>query len=148
MGGAQVDDSDPSGMNVLNIYSRCLSIIILLSEKARTSSESPYKKCGICMDPFQLTHSPISASRSANSSARLPFGLPLPCPNSHSYCLECIASYITSKLDLNGAEGNFGATVFPIRCPECDANEWPDGIPDDVAVKVLDGKAMDLWVRI
>lgn len=116
--------------------------------KGLASSPSPNNTCGICMDPLHATNSPISASRSANSSGRLPFGLHLPCPKSHAYCLECIASYINSKLDPTGSgRGDPGTVVFPIRCPECDVNEWPDGIPDDVATKVLDGTVMDLWVR-
>lgn len=110
--------------------------------------KNPYQKCGICLEPFQITHSPISVVQSANSSARLPFGLQLPCPNSHPYCLECVGSYIRSKLDPHGdGKGNFGSVVFPINCPECDEGEWVDGIPDDVASRVVDGAMMDLWVR-
>lgn len=101
------------------------------------------------MDPFQVTHSPISAIQSANSSARLPFGLCLPCPDSHPYCLECIASYINSKLDPDGnGNANPNTVVFPIKCPECDLNEWSDGIPDDLAVRVLDERLMGIWVSL
>lgn len=100
------------------------------------------------MDPFKATNNPLSVSQLASSSARLSFGLRLPCPSSHGYCLGCIAEYIKSKLDPEGSgEGNPNAVVFPIWCPECDISEWTDGIPDEVAMKVLDAEAMDLWVR-
>ncbi|KAL4245496.1 hypothetical protein ABKN59_009402 [Abortiporus biennis] len=116
---------------------------ILLSDK---SSPTPYPICTICMDPFQLTFSPIAASKSANSSAKLPFGLSLPCPNSHSYCLDCISHYIKSKLDPEGdGTGNNNAVVFPIKCPECDLQQWGEGIGDDVAKRVLDEKEITLW---
>src|ERR1700691_2595567 len=55
--------------------------------------------CGICGDSFIETFSPLSASLSANSSTRLPFGLRLPCPNQHSYCVGCLSRYIICKLD-------------------------------------------------
>ena len=103
--------------------------------------------CGICMEPFQATHSPSAAIRSANSSARMQFGIRLTCPQSHGYCISCLNSYINSKLDPDGTGlGNPNAVVFPIRCPECPVNEWPEGLSDEVAEKVLTDKGMTLWV--
>ena len=106
-----------------------------------------YPTCGICLEPFQATHSPVSAARSANSSARLPFGTKLPCPRSHGYCIACLNTYITPKLDPEGTGvGNMTAVIFPIRCPECPAADWPQGLPDTVAERVLSEKGMILWV--
>lgn len=107
-----------------------------------------YPTCGICLEPFQITHSPLVASQSANSSNRLPFGLRLPCPHSHAYCISCLSSYIKSKLDPDGdGQGRPAASVvFPIRCPECPLADWIEGITDDVAEKIMDEKFMVLWV--
>ncbi|KIM80225.1 hypothetical protein PILCRDRAFT_822749 [Piloderma croceum F 1598] len=102
--------------------------------------------CGICKDHFQETHSPLSASLSANSSTHLPFGLQLPCPNKHSYCVGCLSQYITSKLDpLGTGRAPEEQIVFPIRCPECPLNEWADGIQDDVAERILTKDRIALW---
>ncbi|KAJ7695393.1 hypothetical protein B0H17DRAFT_1271880 [Mycena rosella] len=98
-------------------------------------------KMRICMDPFQSTHSPYAASLSANSSSRLQFGLRLPCPQQHAYCVGCLGSYITGKLE--GASA--GVAVFPIRCPECPVADFIDGIPDDVAERTLGKEKMVLW---
>lgn len=100
------------------------------------------------MEPFQATYSPAAAARSANSSSRLQFGTSLPCPMSHSYCISCLTGYINSKLDPegNGSVGSQNAVVFPIRCPECPVAEWPEGIPDEIAQRVLSEKSMVLWV--
>lgn len=119
-------------------------------DNAMTSlTDTPYPTCGICLDNFMLTHSPISASLSANSSNRLPFGLRLPCPQGHSYCISCLTSYIQNKLDPDGrGAGKSSSIVFPIRCPECPPNEWPEGMQDDVAVKVLGEDGMVEWVSI
>ena len=100
------------------------------------------------MDPFKPTNNPLSVSLMANSSSRLPFGLLLPCPKSHAYCLQCITNHIISKLDPKGdGTGNPGV-VFPVRCLECSLDKWPDGIPDDTAAKVLDAEYMNIWVSI
>ncbi|KAI0360484.1 hypothetical protein OH77DRAFT_1501240 [Trametes cingulata] len=105
-----------------------------------------YPTCGICMEPFQATYSPVAAARSANSSARLQFGTHLPCPMSHAYCISCLNGYINSKLDPEGNGGpSQNTVVFPIRCPECPVAEWPEGIPDEVAERVLSEKGMVLW---
>lgn len=106
-----------------------------------------YATCGICLDAFQPTYSPYSASITANSSSRLQFGLRLPCPQQHAYCVGCLTSYIEGKLDPEGKGGNSGIIVFPIRCPECPITDFIDGIPDDVAERVLGGEKMVLWVR-
>lgn len=104
--------------------------------------------CGICFEPFQATNSPISASLTANSSAKLPFGLRLPCPGQHPYCISCLAEYIRGKLDPNGTgDMNTNTLVFPIRCPGCPITDWETGIQDDVAEKVLDGESMFVWVH-
>ncbi|CAL1708948.1 unnamed protein product [Somion occarium] len=106
----------------------------------------PTPTCGICMETFKATHSPIAAAQSANSSSKLPFGLYLPCPKSHPYCAGCLQSYIMTKLDPEGdGSGNPSMVVFPLRCPECSLSEWADGIPDDVAARVLSEKNMTTW---
>ncbi len=103
--------------------------------------------CGICMEPFQATHSPVAAARSANSSSRLQFGTHLPCPSSHGYCISCLNGYINSKLDPDGTGiASQSTVVFPIRCPECPIAEWPEGISDALAERVLSEKGMTLWV--
>ncbi|KAJ7135966.1 hypothetical protein C8R44DRAFT_769368 [Mycena epipterygia] len=107
--------------------------------------EASHPTCGICMDPFQPTYSPYAASLSANSSNRLQFGLRLPCPQQHAYCVGCLTSYIESKLDPEGKGGNSGVVVFPIRCPECPMTDFIDGIPDDVAGRILGKEKMVLW---
>ncbi|KZT28083.1 hypothetical protein NEOLEDRAFT_1161274 [Neolentinus lepideus HHB14362 ss-1] len=91
-------------------------------------SEDVHPTCGICMEAFQATFNPIAASRSANSSSRLPFGLHLPCPKSHG----------------SGAT-NTEAAVFPICCPECSIVEWPEGIQDEITERLLEKEAMTLW---
>ncbi|KIM74131.1 hypothetical protein PILCRDRAFT_828552 [Piloderma croceum F 1598] len=103
----------------------------------------PYFSCGICREPFQETFSPISASLSANSSSRLSFGLRLPCPRLHTYCISCLSSYIHHKIEPDGESQD--TMAFPIRCPECPVTEWVDGIPDDVAQKILDEKSLLIW---
>ncbi|KAI0659334.1 hypothetical protein C8Q70DRAFT_987272 [Cubamyces menziesii] len=105
-----------------------------------------YPICGICMEPFQATYSPVAAARSANSSSRLQFGTHLPCPMSHSYCISCLNGYIGSKLDPEGTGApSQNSVIFPIRCPECPVAVWPEGIPDEVAERVLSEKTMILW---
>ncbi|KAJ7598759.1 hypothetical protein C8J56DRAFT_814955 [Mycena floridula] len=106
----------------------------------------PYQKCGICLEPFQVTNNPVRAAVSANVSARIPFGLCLPCPKEHSYCVDCLSTYIQSKIDPNGkGEGSLAAVVFPIPCPECKLLDWPKGIEVDVAERVLTEKGMISW---
>ncbi|KZP08734.1 hypothetical protein FIBSPDRAFT_802690 [Athelia psychrophila] len=114
--------------------------------KKRRLLTGPYSTCGICGDVFQHTYSPMTAAQTANSSKRLPFGLRLPCPGKHPYCMNCLSQYISSKLDPDGQGGvKDGRIVFPIRCPECPADKWPEGIPDTIAVKVLTKDTADLW---
>ncbi|KAI0674525.1 hypothetical protein C8Q78DRAFT_1015358 [Trametes maxima] len=116
-------------------------------KKEEMTSPGLYPICGICMEPFQATHSPAAAARTANSSSRLQFGTYLPCPREHAYCISCLNGYIHSKLDPegNGTGTSLNAVVFPIRCPECSLAEWPAGIPDVVAERVLSEKGMVLW---
>ncbi|KAG5654567.1 hypothetical protein H0H81_000092 [Sphagnurus paluster] len=115
-------------------------------EEPPSLNSIPYPICGICMEPFLATHSPFAAVLSANSSSRLPFGLRLPCPQEHSYCISCMSSYIQNKLDPDGTGiGKTSAIVFPIRCPECLIDEWPRGIEDDVAQRVLGQDGMVQW---
>lgn len=105
--------------------------------------------CGICLEEFQLVHSPNNAAslHDASSSAKLPFGLSLPCTGSHKYCQDCLRSYIQSKIDPEGdGSGNPNTVVFPIKCPECPIAQWPSGIQDDLATRVLSEKDMLLWV--
>jgi len=107
-----------------------------------------YRTCGICGDTFEDVHSPITASLSANSSKSLPFGLHLPCPKQHTYCVGCFSQYILSKLDPDGTGGApEDQTVFPIRCPECPPDQWVDGVPDETAKNILTEDGMLLWNR-
>lgn len=120
-----------------------------VNEDIRTSLEpSPYPPCGICFEAFRVTYSPISASQTAMTSSHLIFGLRLPCPEEHSYCQPCLAQYIRSKIAPDGDySGIIDATVFPIKCPECPEDTWPEGISDDIAQRILNEKDMLLWVR-
>ena len=120
--------------------------------KARAGNEVTRRSglhptCGICMEPFQYSQSPLAASRSANSSSRMPFGLRLLCPAAHAYCRSCLELYIKSKLDPEGdGKTSSSRVVFPIKCPECPITKWPDGISDDVAERVLEDTVP--WVII
>ncbi|KAF9788557.1 hypothetical protein BJ322DRAFT_1049631 [Thelephora terrestris] len=110
------------------------------------SKANPYPMCGICFEPFQATHSPISASLTANSSAKLPFGLRLPCPEQHPFCISCLSEYINGKLDPSGTGSmNTNTLVFPIRCPGCPVTLSETGIEDEVAMKILDEDSMSIW---
>ncbi|THH15651.1 hypothetical protein EW146_g4847 [Bondarzewia mesenterica] len=108
---------------------------------------SPHHICGICMEPFQQTNSPVSASGTATSSNRVQFGLHLPCPGEHGYCLSCMSSYIKNKLDPNGDGSGISedVRVFPIPCPECLSHDWPAGIQVSTAERVLGDKGLLLW---
>lgn len=107
----------------------------------------PFSICGICFDPFKPTYLPFSASRTATSSSRLPFGLQLPCPSRHEYCLSCLTGHIRSKLDpRDDGRATADVSVFPVRCPECEVKEYEIG--DDVANRVLGGKILSLWVGV
>lgn len=117
------------------------------SVKQEEVSAKLHPTCGICIEPFHATYSPAAAVQSANSSGRMQFGTHLPCPQSHGYCISCLNSYINSKLDPDGSgASNPNSVVFPIRCPECPVNDWPQGIPNEVAERVLTEKGMTLWV--
>lgn len=98
--------------------------------------------CGICLEGFLMTSNPATVSKGPTSSTRLPFGLCLPCPQEHGYCLGCLKRYLQSKL----AEGKTGTLIFPIRCPECPVGAW--SFEDQVATKILDDADMVQWVRI
>ncbi|KAI0766296.1 hypothetical protein BC629DRAFT_1596451 [Irpex lacteus] len=104
--------------------------------------------CGICLEEFQLVHSPVNASNihTTSSSTKLAFGIRLPCPVNHAYCQACLVQYIKSKVDpSNDGSGNVDTVVFPIRCPECPITTWESGITDDIATRVLSEKAMVTW---
>lgn len=118
-----------------------------VNEDIRTSFEpSPYPPCGICFEAFRVTYSPISASQTAMTSSHLIFGLRLPCPQEHSYCQPCLVQYIRSKIAPDGDySGIIDVTVFPIKCPECPEDTWPEGISDDIAQRILNEKDMLLW---
>lgn len=89
-----------------------------------------------------MTSNPASVSKGPTSSTRLPFGLYLPCPQQHGYCLGCLRQYLQSKL----AEGKTGTLIFPIRCPECPVGAW--SFEDQVAARILDGADIVQWVRM
>jgi len=101
-----------------------------------------YSTCGICQEPFRKVVNPVEVSLTASTSEKQPtYGLALPCPGSHEYCLDCMTSYLRSKLD--GATSD-GGNVFPVRCPECPRTvEWE--VKDDVAEKVLGRDLLDVW---
>ena len=115
---------------------------------ANASTKPPAKTiagpptCGICLESFLITANPATVSKGPTSSTRLPFGLRLPCPQEHAYCLQCLKAFLQSKLE----EGNTGNLVFPIRCPECPIDAW--SFEDEVAAKALDSTDMVKWVRI
>lgn len=123
--------------------------IALVDETEQIHTSDP--ECGICMDAFQLVHSPVNAARyhRVASSTKKPFGLSIPCPGSHQYCQGCLASYIKLKIDPDGdGSGNPNMVVFPIRCPECSITDWEVGITDDIASRVLSEKDMLAWVSL
>jgi hypothetical protein len=108
-----------------------------------------FPSCGICGDIFRNTRDPFSASQTPSSSSNHAYGLCLPCPNQHAYCLSCLTSYIHVKLDpKRDGGGVMENIVFPITCPECPAGTWKDGIEDEVAQRILGDKGMVLWVSI
>ena len=112
------------------------------------TKSNPYPMCDICFEPFQATHTPVRAALTANSSAKLPFGLRLPCPEQHPFCISCLAEYIKGKLDPSGTgDLNTNTLVFPIRCPGCPITLWEIGIQDDLAERVLDADSMSVWVH-
>ncbi|KAJ7152586.1 hypothetical protein C8R43DRAFT_1003009 [Mycena crocata] len=142
----ELDDQVDSRYNKrLRLTSDVDGVKVKQEEDTEGVISAPYATCGICMDAFQPTYSPYAASLSANSSSRVQFGLRLPCPQQHAYCIGCMTSYIESKLDPEGKGGNSGIIVFPIRCPECPVTDFIDGIPDDVAERVLGRDKMVLW---
>ncbi|KAF7289868.1 RBR-type E3 ubiquitin transferase [Mycena indigotica] len=120
-------------------------VVIKKEESNDCSLSSPHSTCGICMDPFQPTFSPYTASLTANSSSRVQFGLHLPCPQQHAYCVGCLTNYIDTKLNPDGKAGVAGIMIFPIRCPECPTDEFADGIPDDIAARVIGPEKMVIW---
>lgn len=120
---------------------------MLPSSPKRAKPPNDTNICGICYDPIQLTHSPLKASEPPNTSAILPFGLSLSCPSAHTYCSHCLTTYIRGRIDPNkDGRGSSDAIVFPIMCPQCTAAEWPGGIGEDIANRILGGRDMDLWV--
>ncbi|KAK7046632.1 RBR-type E3 ubiquitin transferase, partial [Favolaschia claudopus] len=130
----------------MNFRQKRLRMVSELQIKQEEAEPAIYATCGICMDAFQPTFSPYTASLSANSSSRLQFGLRLPCPQQHAYCVGCLTTYIESKLDPDGkGAGSSGIIVFPIRCPECPITDFMDGIPDDIAARVMGPEKMVLW---
>ncbi|CAL1708947.1 unnamed protein product [Somion occarium] len=60
-----------------------------------------------------------------------------------SFRLACTCHAL--NLTQGDGSGNPSMVVFPLRCPECSLSEWADGIPDDVAARVLSEKNMTTW---
>ncbi|KAG8882104.1 hypothetical protein FRB98_003923 [Tulasnella sp. 332] len=90
-------------------------------------------------EPFYISSDPLLASRSKSNEA---FGLSFACPGTHKYCLECLTSYVRTKLDPD--DETHGGEKFAVRCPECPQDEvWRMG--DRTAVKLLDGKLLEAW---
>ncbi|KAG8889131.1 hypothetical protein FRB98_005746, partial [Tulasnella sp. 332] len=96
-------------------------------------------KCGICHEPFLITKNPYRAAQTPNSSNRVSFGQVLPCPGTHGYCIDCMTSYLRTKLEDGGADRQ----VFPIRCPECPPTAWQ--MDDDTAKSVLSPDLLNSW---
>jgi len=141
-----INQSRHSRLSKVRLISLIVGCVLKIPDKSLdVQIGSPYIPCGICHEPFQETFSPISASLSANSSSRLSFGLRLPCPQRHSYCISCISAYIHHKLEADGK--SIDTIVFPIRCPECPVSDWGGGIQDDVAQKILNEQSLLIWVR-
>jgi len=69
------------------------------------------------------------------------YGLTLPCRGAHNYCLDCLRSYINSKVE---ASDETGGSSLSIRCPEC---PWDDNwrIDDKTVTKVLSGDLLERW---
>lgn len=106
-------------------------------------------KCGICGDGLQQTNSAlVDPQPSGNSSAETPLGICLPCPSRHTYCIGCLSQHIMSKLDPDSnGKAPERHIIFPIRCPDCDLDQWSDGIQKETAKLVLKTEDMVTWVR-
>lgn len=62
--------------------------------------DSNVATCTICFEPCHLTHNPFQASLTAASSGRIAFGRYIgERGDGHSYCISCLATYITTKLE-------------------------------------------------
>ncbi|KAG8988487.1 hypothetical protein FRB94_002259 [Tulasnella sp. JGI-2019a] len=97
----------------------------------------PNAICGICGDEFRRVFDPIQKSLAASGSS-ISYGLSLACPATHEYCLDCMTSYVRTKLEAANSSG------FPIRCPECPRTvAWE--MDDEVAKKVLGQDLLDVW---
>ncbi|KAG9003812.1 hypothetical protein FRB93_010828 [Tulasnella sp. JGI-2019a] len=96
-------------------------------------------KCGICHEPFLITKNPYKAAQTPNSSNRISFGQVLPCPGAHGYCIDCMTSYIRTKLEDGGAD----QIVFPIRCPGCSPLAWQ--MDDETAESALSPDLLNAW---
>ena len=77
------------------------------------STSSPYRKCGICLEPCRPVSNPYKSATGAASSSQVPFGIQLRC--GHSYCVQDATTYIASRLD---DDNGSLMKVFPIQCPE------------------------------
>jgi len=67
----------------------------------------------------------------------------MPCPLQHTFCVPCITKHIRRQLQ---PDNSADVLVFPIRCPNCPANIWADGIPDAVVNLLLFPNDLQLWV--
>ena len=91
----------------------------LSNGKARKISPAPrpvgnLTQCRICFDPCRLTTDPFAAALTRTSSDRVPFGISCGSEgHKHTYCMECMAGYIQSKI-----EDHTATKVFPLACPE------------------------------
>ncbi len=96
-------------------------------------------KCGICFDAFTLSPNPRLASQMhSTKSSSASFGMCLPCPGMHNFCLECISEYVRITIT--------GLAPFPVRCPECPRDcDWE--IDDETAGVVLDYESIERWHR-
>ncbi|KAG8904289.1 hypothetical protein FRB99_001957 [Tulasnella sp. 403] len=96
--------------------------------------------CGICYSDFRPVHSP-RIEVSMPSSSQNAYGVILPCSGQHTYCLDCIATHIRTKIDDAVSDRN---GLSSVRCPECPAQDgWE--VTDEVAVKVLNGDLLEQW---
>ncbi|KAG8898180.1 hypothetical protein FRB99_007624 [Tulasnella sp. 403] len=100
----------------------------------------PKTICGICYSDF-LPMDSLRDELSIPPSSQNSFGVILPCPGRHNYCLVCVAAHIRTKIE-DAANGRSG--LPPVRCPECPVQDgWE--VTDDVATKVLNGDLLEQW---
>ena len=124
--------------------------------------------CGICFDSFCVPSSPSSSASPTSTSSDIYLdsettALRLPCPASHSYCIQCLRGYLRASLDQVVEVGRKHGLTTSVRCPECplsspSAPEHQDSdnaeehhptweFEDELVGMILTGEDLDRWVR-